>query len=113
MQLQPLLKKGNVVSHCQQQQSLTVVGMFARKQLYKSSSPKAADITEKIAKFFMKGLRPYIMVNSSVFRDLVNAFDPRYNVPSRKQFSEVIIPMLYNTAKENILNALSSATQVP
>jgi hypothetical protein len=86
--------------------------MFANRQHYRSSSPKAVDITQKIAKFLVKDLRPYRMVDSPEFRDIVNTLDPRYNVPSRKQFSEVIIPQMYCTVKETVLKALSSTTQV-
>ncbi|XP_048730602.2 E3 SUMO-protein ligase ZBED1-like [Ostrea edulis] len=105
-------EKSNAASHGFQPQSLTVAGMFANRQLYKSSSPKAVDITQKIAKFLVKDLRPYRMVDSPEFRDIINALNPRYQVPSRKQFSEAIIPKMYNAVKENVLKTLSSATQV-
>ena len=70
--------------------------MFQQK--YSSSSPKATEITSKIARYIVKDLRPFRLVESSEFRGILKSLDPRYQVPSRKPFSGVIIPPTYKNA---------------
>ncbi|XP_062566541.1 E3 SUMO-protein ligase ZBED1-like [Saccostrea cucullata] len=79
---------------------------------YPPKSVKALAITDKISRLIIKDLRPYSMVESSEFRDLVNTLDPRYIVPNRKTFSEVAIPNLYRECKADVTQKLSCAEMV-
>ncbi|XP_060594605.1 E3 SUMO-protein ligase ZBED1-like [Ruditapes philippinarum] len=101
--------------HVDQKQSETVSlptipKLFASK--YASSSDRSKLITNKIARFLVKDLRPYSMVESPEFKDLISCLDPRYTVPGRKVFSERIIPEMYESAKENVKLNLKNAEQV-
>ena len=96
---------------CRSKQT-TLAMAYSNNCMYKSDSVKAGDITEKIAKFLVKDLRPYSMVDCPFFRQMVHALDPRYKVPGRKQFSEVIIPAAYDRVKEDLQAMLRRAVQV-
>ena len=66
----------------------TLMSLFGKN--YGCNTERATNITDKIAPFIIKDLRPYRMVDSQEFRDLLQCMDSRYQVPSRKSFSEVI-----------------------
>lgn len=76
------------------------------------NSPRAQKITESIAIFICKDIRPYSVVENDGFRYMLNVLEPRYSVPSRKQISEEVIPRLYNEVKRNIAVSLQSADRV-
>lgn len=88
----------------------TISNMFLHK--YSAKSPKAVNITNKIARFIVKDLRPYRIVDSPEFRDVVKTLNPQYNMPSRKQFSETVVPKLYNEVKADVKAKLGTASQV-
>ena len=90
----------------------TVKDCFSAGTKYKSTSPRATLINTKVARFIIKGLQPYMVVEGQEFRDLLNTLDPKYQAPSRKQFSEIIIPQMYNTVKQGVLQSISKAEQV-
>ncbi len=81
-------------------------------QTYGSNSPKAQDVTTKIARFIIKDLRPYRIVESVEFKEMIKALDPRYKVPSRKQFSEEIIPSMYRKVAGDVKEEIQKAEQV-
>ncbi|XP_069114244.1 E3 SUMO-protein ligase ZBED1-like isoform X1 [Argopecten irradians] len=88
----------------------TLTAMVAAR--YPPQSPRALEITGRLARFIVKDLRPYSKVESPKFKDFTKSLDPRYYVPGRKRFSEAIIPRLYNETKQIVLKELSSAEQV-
>ncbi|KAK7456543.1 hypothetical protein BaRGS_00010363 [Batillaria attramentaria] len=53
------------------------------KTKYPANSPRAKDITQKLAIFIVKDLRPYTLVENKQFRSLLAALDERYQCPSR------------------------------
>ena len=67
---------------------------------YSSNSEKAQNVTQKIATFIVKDMRPYSLVDSKAFRDMIKALDPRYQVPSRNEFTEIIIPEMYSRTSD-------------
>lgn len=77
-----------------------------------SASPRAASITKSIACFISKDLRPYSVVESEGFRQMIHTLEPRYDIPCRKHFTEKVIPVLYAKTKANVENALQSAERV-
>ena len=86
--------------------------MVADTRKYPKDSKRAAEITHRIARFIIKDLRPYRIVDTPEFRDMLRTLDPRYHAPSRKQFSEIIIPKLYAEIKFQVIQDLRTAEQV-
>lgn len=79
---------------------------------YPPKSARAQTITDKSGRLIIKDLRPYNMVESTEFGDLMNSLDPRYKVPNRKTFSETVIPNLYKNCKAEVTQSLSLAERV-
>ncbi|KAL3890114.1 hypothetical protein ACJMK2_002407 [Sinanodonta woodiana] len=59
----------------------TLPGLIGAK--YSSHSSRALHITDKVCRFIIKEMRPYRIVDSPEFRDILHTLDPRYNVPGR------------------------------
>ena len=83
--------------------------MFSTK--YPANSPKASQITLAIGKFIVADMRPFSMVESAAFRDLMATADPRYKVPNRQHFSDILLPKMYNDAKARVKAVVSQASR--
>ncbi|XP_041862941.1 E3 SUMO-protein ligase ZBED1-like [Melanotaenia boesemani] len=77
-----------------------------------SSSSRAQKITEAIAVFICKDLRPFSVVENDGFQSLVKLLEPRYVLPTRKHLSEVAISKLYEEVKNGVATSLKLATRV-
>ena len=89
-----------------------VYELFNKSSQYKPSLDRAKLITEKVAKFMVKDLRPFSVVSNDGFRDLVQTLDPKYVLPSRTYFSQTIIPDMYENVKSQVQASLSKALLV-
>ena len=74
----------------------TIEDSFASAKKYPSTSQKAQRITSRIARFIVKDMRPYSIVKSKEFKELLAECEPRYHVPDRKTFSDIIVPQMYS-----------------
>ena len=103
------------VSSCEVPQSPQLPSIYRQRSMhlkYDSKSVKAAAITKNIANFIIKDLRPFRIVDAPEFRHLISSLDPRYSMPSRKQFAEEIIPAMYISVSQEIKEKLKCAEQV-
>ena len=72
----------------------------------KKCDPKAQRVQElnhAIARYIAKDMQPFHTVERQGFREMVHAFDPKYELPSRNYFSTTEIPKLYMDVKESIV----------
>ncbi|KAK6191169.1 hypothetical protein SNE40_002908 [Patella caerulea] len=74
-----------------------------------SNSPRAVNLTNAIAEHLFTDLRPLSMVDSVSFKKILHIAEPRYEVPSRKVFSDKILPRMYDSTKETIKCKMSNA----
>ena len=77
-----------------------------------STTDKAQRITTKIARFIVKDMRPKRMVYSKEFREMMAECEPQYQVPSRKAFSDVIIPKMYAKVYDEVKTCLNHTEMV-
>lgn len=77
-----------------------------------SQCPRALRITEAIAKFICKDLRPYSVVENEGFRHLIKVLEPNFVMPQRKHLSTKLIPTMYESLKEAIRAKIISAERV-
>ena len=100
----------------QQRRQQTLLAAFAAHEKkttkYPPSSPRAKAITDQIARFLVKDLRPFSLVDSPHFRSLLATLDERYQSPSRNYFSETAIPVMYGEVKAQVLADLRKVEQV-
>ena len=81
----------------------TLEGFMQSKKLYDINDKRALAISERIARMIALDLQPFSIVEDRGFKELVLYFDPRYTMPSRKYFSETVIPGMYDRC-ENTMN---------
>ncbi|KAH6927423.1 hypothetical protein HPB50_003458 [Hyalomma asiaticum] len=78
------------------------------KPKLKHTAPKAQQMTKAIAGFIVRGMHSYSVVEEPGFVAVMNAAMPEYVVPSRTTFSRAIIPELYASKKQNLMNSLQA-----
>lgn len=74
--------------------------------------PKQKLITEKIAKMIGTDMQPYSIIEDPGFREVINAAEPRYVMPSGKTFSTEIIPQLYSKTVARVKCDVNSAVSL-
>ena len=62
---------------------------------YGFNSAKSQHITNAVGQFLAVDMRPFSVIESPGFKQMVHALDPRYKIPSRTHFSEKVIPDIY------------------
>ncbi|XP_051973794.1 E3 SUMO-protein ligase ZBED1-like [Xyrauchen texanus] len=77
-----------------------------------TNSARSVKITEAIAGFICKDMRPYSVVENVGFRRLMKVMEPNYVIVSRKRLSEEVIPNMYQTVKDGVMCKLKTAERV-
>ena len=67
---------------------------------------RAKRITKSIASFIALDLRPYSVVENVGFQTMVFTLEPRYKIPSRRDFTDTATPTLYKETKTEGLDTL-------
>ena len=67
---------------------------------------RAKFIHFKIAEMIALDCQPYSVVDDSGFKALVHALEPKYQIPSRRYFCEVVIPSIVRMMRERIKKKL-------
>ena len=80
--------------------SKSITECFVAHEKYKSDSPHAKELTNAVEYFIAKDLMPTSVVQGDGFHKLLEKLDSRYKLPSRKTFSDRVIPTMYNNTKD-------------
>ena len=82
---------GSSPSHLQKLQ-VTIQKAFEKQLPYDFEHPQAKAITKCIGEMICADLQPFSVVEDDGFRRLMKHLAPRYEIPSGKHFSRVVIP---------------------
>ena len=74
---------------------------------YPLTSSRAQLITRQIGIYIAVDMRPLSVVESLEFQNTIHTLNPRYDVPSRRHFSDKVIPTLYNETVDKVRGKLS------
>ena len=85
------------------QQALDKTKKFAK------DSAKAKSITNKVMEMIALDNQPFSIVEDRGFRQLIEHIEPRYSLPSRRYFSDVSLPALYEVVATHIHKMLDSS----
>ena len=66
-----------------------------------------AALTDSVTYCLTKDMMPLYSVEKDGFRKVIHAFDPQYQTPERKYFSQTAVPTLYTSVREKIVNELT------
>lgn len=87
---------------------LSLTTAFERKAVFPADSVRARGITNRITKMIALDDQPFSVVENVGFRGLMEYVEPRYKMPSRRYFSDVCLPELYNVVATRIHELLAS-----
>ncbi len=76
---------------------------------YSNSSQRRAQLDRQVAVFLAKDMRPAHMLEGDGFLKLVQALDPKYQVPSRRKIARTNLPKLEKEVKDNLKKDLDAA----
>lgn len=79
---------------------------FENYKKFSRDSDKAKAINDKVMEFIALDDQPFSVVEDPGFRELVAHLEPRYTLPSRRFFSDVSLPALYDVVASHIHNLI-------
>ncbi|XP_048849254.1 zinc finger BED domain-containing protein 4-like [Brienomyrus brachyistius] len=97
----------------------SVADIFEKARKFPSDSVKAKGITQKIVEFIALDDQPFSVVEDVGFRRLIEHIEPRYVMLSRRHFSDVCLPELFNVVATHVhehiaaeISAISFTTDI-
>lgn len=75
---------------------------FAQKKIWDINDHRALPIHQKIMKMIAIDNQPFTIVEDQGFIELLAHLQPKYMIPSRRYFSEVMLPKAYEDVKSQI-----------
>ena len=82
---------------------VTLVDTIAKSAKYASSSAQANELNRAVTYHLAKDAVPLSTVDKPGFRYMVSKLNPRYQLPSRKHFTEQEIPRLYSHVRDYVV----------
>ena len=86
----------------------TLLSNMDRKKLYRPESLKKKTLDELVLDLVIIDMQPLSVVEDTGFRRLVHELDPKYQIVSRKQLTQVLLPKKYNDEKAKLLSKLNT-----
>jgi hypothetical protein len=62
--------------------------------------------------YFTNGFRFDSIVENEGFRNMIHVLEPRYEIPSRPYFSNVVVPKIYQDIRAKVESDLKMATSL-
>lgn len=84
----------------------SVVDLIEREVKYERSSRKWKQLTDSVAFCLAKDMLPMYTVEKKGFVRLLKTLDPKYELPSRKYFSQTALPALYTKTQDSVRREL-------
>ena len=81
----------------------TLQQTYERATKYPPQSPTAVELNSAVTYFIAKDMQPVSIVEKPGFQHMVSKLNPRYQLPSRKHFSDYEVPKLYNHVRDVIV----------
>ena len=88
---------------------VTLQATFTRSQPLPKTSSRHKELVNAVGRFISKDLLPLSAVEGVGFRSLMELTKPRFAVPSRKYFSQTVIPSLYLQERKKVETSLVQA----
>ena len=85
----------------------TITEAIERTRTYQRRSKKWQQLTDSVTYCLAKDMMPLYSVEKVGFRKMLHVFDPQYELPGRKYFSQTAVPALYTSMREKIVNELA------
>ena len=73
---------------------------------FPASSKRSIELTNDVAYFIAKDIQPISVVQGAVFKHTIKAFEPHYQIPHRKTFTEKVLPEHFLKVKGVVASAV-------
>ena len=80
----------------------TIEETIERTQKYERKGKRWKELTDSITYCIAKDCLPINIVEGAGFKRMINAFDSRYEVPSRNHFSRIALPSLSTSVNQQV-----------
>ena len=90
----------------------STIPTYAKGLKYSTNDPKQRQITDALISFIAGDLIPLSVVESDNFRTLLEASNPKYQMPSRKHLSSKLIHEKSSELKSNLMHQMKIAENV-
>ena len=112
MEEQEKSREAEAMESCQENRSrgsqqVSLEFIVEKKKQFAFDHPKASDINKLVAEMIAVDDQPFSIVSDVGFTRLLNYLEPRYKLPSRKYFSETLIPDMYERVKLVVVQLLT------
>ena len=91
------------------EQQLSLIEVQDLTKTWDVNDTRAQRVYRKVSKMVAIDGQPISIVEDVGFRQVLRTLEPRYQCPSRKYFTETIIPKIYSGMKEEVLKLLNSS----
>ena len=75
-----------------------------------NNDPHAIHVHQKIAEMMALDFQPYSLVSDTGFTELLKTLEPRYTLPSRRYFTEDVVPGIANHISLELAEVLKDVT---
>ena len=83
--------------------SPTIAESITMSNKYSATSSQAINLDNAVAYCIAKDMLPLQIVNKPGFRHMLSKLIPRYNLPSRRHFSDISIPRLFSQIRDSVV----------
>ena len=87
----------------------TLENLIEKSKQYEKHGKKWQALTDSVTKFLSMDMMPIYTVEKVGFRRMLKTFDPRYELPGRKYFSNTAIPSLYTEVRARVAKELEES----
>ena len=91
------------------EQQLFLIEVQDLTKTWNINDARAQQVHRKVSEMVAIDCQPISVVEDVRFRQVLRTLEPRYQCPSRKYFTETIIPKIYSGMKEEVLKLLNSS----
>nr|XP_012218835.1 PREDICTED: zinc finger BED domain-containing protein 4-like [Linepithema humile] len=104
--------KDRISSTSKEDLQLTMQQSLERTKLWDINDAKSKEISTKICEMIALDAEPFNIVERNGFIRLMNHLCPRYKIPSRKYFSDTMMPNIYENIKEKVKDKLKDSAYI-
>ena len=87
----------------------SITACIDRTKPYDCNSKRSTQINQAVAVYIAQDMQPFYLVERKGFRQMLHVLDPRYNLPSRRHFTDIEIPRLFSKIKNEVLCTLKKS----
>ena len=89
----------------------TLQACFEQSRKYSTTSKEHPRLSKAVTNFIVKDVMPIYTVEKDGFRTMVEALNPRYQLPHKDYFSRTAIPELYERTREQLAAKVKNEVQ--